>query len=86
MLTICKTELRFVAASERKIWGVSFNKAFSLQFDSFASVVVVNVERRKGPKSCDDCSRQTDCWNRDLSVVGKRPNPTLSFQGIKFLV
>ena len=74
------------AVGERKNWGFSFNKAFSLQIHSFSCGAVVNVERREGPKSCDDCSRQTDCWNRDPSVAGKRPNPTLSFQWIENLV
>ena len=52
---------------------------FSLQIHSFASVAVVNVERREGPKSCGERSGQTDRWNRDPSVAGKRPNLTLSF-------
>ena len=59
--------------------GFSSNKVFSLQNHSFAYVAVVNVERREGPKSCGDRSRQTDHWNRDPSVSGKRPNPTLYF-------
>ena len=69
----------FVAAGERKIRGFSSNKAFSLKMHSFSCVAVVNVERREGPKSCGERSGQTDRWNRDPSVVGKRPNPTLSF-------
>ena len=52
---------------------------FSLQIHSFACGAVVNVERREGPKSCEDRSGQTNHWNRDPLVVGKRPNPTLSF-------
>ena len=68
-----------VVASERKIRGFSSNKAFSLHMHSFACVAMVDVERREGPKSCGDHSRQTDYWNRDLSVAGKRPNPTLCF-------
>ena len=74
------------AEGEREIWGFSFNKAFSLQIHSFASVAVVNVERREGPKSCGDHSGKNDHWNRDLSVVGKRCNPTLSFKGIKISI
>ena len=68
-----------VVAGEIKIRGFSSNKAFSLQMYSFACVAVVNVERREGPKSCGDRSGQTDRWNRDPSVAGKRPNPTLCF-------
>ena len=74
-----------LTVDEIKIWGFSFNKAFSLQIHSFSSVAVVNVERREGPKSCGNRSRQTNRWNRDLSVVGKRPNPTISFQCIESL-
>ena len=51
----------------------------SLQIHSFASVDVVNVEMREGPKSCGEHSGQTDHWNRDPSVAAKRPNLTLSF-------
>ena len=72
-----------VAIGERKIRGFSFNKEISLQFHSFSCGAVVNVERREGPKSCDERSEQTDCWNRDPSIVGKRPNPTLSFYWIE---
>ena len=68
-----------VAVGEKKSRGFSSNKAFSLQINSFACVAVVSVERREGPKSCGNHSRQTDCWNRDPSVAGKRPNPTLCF-------
>ena len=46
---------------------------------SFSYVAVVNVERREGPKYCGDRSGQNDSWNRDPSVAGKRPNPTLYF-------
>ena len=67
------------AIGERKIKGFSFNKAFSFQIHSFSSVAIVNVERREGPKTCGDRSGQTDRWNRDPLVAGKRPNPTLSF-------
>ena len=63
--------------------GFSFNKEFSLQIHSFSCGAMVNVERREGPKSCSDHSRQTDRWNQDPSVAGKRPNPTLSFQWIE---
>ena len=66
--------------------GFSFNKAFSLQIHSFASVDVVNVERREGPKSCGDRSGQTDRWNQDPLVAGKRPNLTLLVKGIKISV
>ena len=62
-----------VAAGEIKNKGSLLIRHFSLQMHSFASVVVVNVERREGPKSCSKRSGQTDCWNRDPSVVGKRP-------------
>ena len=72
-----------VATSERKRRGFSFNKAFSLQIHSFSCGVVVNLERREGPKSCSDRSGQTDRWNQDPLVLGKRTNPTLSFQWIK---
>ena len=54
-------------------------RQFSLQNHSFAIVAVVNVERREGPKSCGERSEQTDRWNRDLSVGGKRPNLALAF-------
>ena len=39
-------------AGKIKIWGFSFNKGFSLQIHSFENVTVVNLEGRKGPKSC----------------------------------
>ena len=68
-----------VAAGERRNKGSLLIRQFSLQIHSFAIVVVVNVERRDGPKSCGERSGQTDRWNRDLSVEGKRPNPTPSF-------
>ena len=69
-----------VAEVERRNMGSLLIRQFSLQNHSFAIVVVVNVERREGPKSCGNHSGQTDRWNRDPSVTGKRPNPTLSFQ------
>ena len=72
-----------VAAGERRNKGYFLIRQFSLQIHSFASVAVVNVERREGPKSCGDHSRKTDCWNQDPLVVGKRPNPMLSFQWIE---
>ena len=68
-----------VAAGERRNKGSLLIRQVSLQIHSFSSVVVVNVERREGPKSCGKHSEQTDCWNRDPLVVGKRPNITLSF-------
>ena len=68
-----------VAAGERRNKGSLLIRQFSLQIHSFASVAVVNVERREGPKSCGERSGQTDRWNRDSSVAGKRPNLTLSF-------
>ena len=68
-----------VTAGERKNKGSLLIRQFSLQMHSFASVAVVNVERREGPKSCGERSGQTDRWNRDPSVAGKRPNLTLSF-------
>ena len=68
-----------VAAVERRNRGSLLIKQFSLQNHSFAIVVVVNVERREGPKSCGERSEQTDHWNRDPSVAGKRPNLSLSF-------
>ena len=75
-----------VAAVERRNKGSLLMRRFSLQNHSFAIVVVVNVERREGPKSCGEHSGQTDCWNQDPSVAGKRPNPTLSFEWIESLV
>ena len=72
-----------VAVGERKNRCFSSNKAFSLQNHSFACVAVVNVERREGPKSCGNRSVQIDRWNRDPSVAGKRPNPTLCFLWIQ---
>ena len=68
-----------VAAVERRNKGSLLIRQFSLQIHSFASVSMVNVERREGPKSCGERSGQTDRWNRDPSVIGKRPNLTLSF-------
>ena len=68
-----------VAADERKNKGSLLIRHFSLQIHSFASVSVVNVERREGPKSCGERSGQTNHWNQDLSVAGKRPKLTLSF-------
>ena len=68
-----------VIAGERRKKGSLLTRQFSLQIHSFASVAVVNVERREGPKSCGKRSRKTYHWNRDPSVVGKRPNLTLSF-------
>ena len=77
--TVCETGLRFGHSGRKKKKGFSSNKTFSLQNHSFACVAVVNVERRGGPKSCSDRSRQTNRWNQDPSVAGMRPNPTLSF-------
>ena len=68
-----------VATGERRNKGSLLIRQFSLQIHSFTSVAVVNVERREGPKSCDERSGQTDHWNRDPSVAGKRSNLTLSF-------
>ena len=68
-----------VAVGERRNKGSLLIRQFSLQIHSFASVAVVNVERREGPKSCGESSGQTDHWNRDPLVAGKRPNLTLSF-------
>ena len=68
-----------VAAVERRNRGSLLIRQFSLQIHSFGIVAVVNVERREGPKSCGERSGQTDHWNRDPSVAGKRPNLTLSF-------
>ena len=68
-----------VAAGERRNKGSLLIRQFSLQNHSFAIVAVVNVERREGPKSCGEHSGQTDRWNRDLSVGGKRPNLALAF-------
>ena len=72
-----------VAAGERKNRGFSSKKEFSLQNHSFACVAVVIVERREGPKSCGDSSGQTNCWNCNLSVAGKRPNLKLCFWWIE---
>ena len=72
-------EAKFGRSGKKKKEGFSSNKAFSLQNYSFACVAVVNVERREGPKSCGDRSGQTDRWNCDPSVAGKRPNPKLCF-------
>lgn len=74
-----KLRYGLAAVGKRKIRGFSFNKAFYPQIHLFACGDVVNVERAEGPKSCGDHSGQTDHWNRDPSVAGKRPNPTLSF-------
>ena len=79
MQTVCQTGLRFGRSRRKKKQGFSFNKVFSLQNHSFSCLAVVNVDMREGPKSCSDRSRQTDRWNRDPSVAGKRPNPTLCF-------
>ena len=68
-----------VAAGERRNKGSLLIRQFSLQIHSFASVAMVNVERREGPQSCSERSGQTDRWNQDPSVAGKRPNLTLSF-------
>ena len=76
---VCQNELRFGCDRRKESQEFSFNKAFSLQIHSFASGAMVNVERREGPKSCGDHRGQTDHWNRDPLVAGKRPNPTLSF-------
>ena len=43
-----------VVAGERRNKGSLLIRQFSLQIHSFTSVVVVNVERREGPKSCDE--------------------------------
>ena len=68
-----------VAAVERRNSGSLLIRQFSLQNHSFSIVAVVNVERREGPKSCGERSGQTDRWNRDPSVGGKRPNLSLAF-------
>ena len=68
-----------VAAGERRNKGSLLIRQFSLKIHSFASVAMVNVETREGHKSCSEHSGQTDRWNRDPSVVGKRPNLALSF-------
>ena len=68
-----------VAAVERRNRGSLLIRQFSLQNHSFVIVAVVNVERREGPKYCDERSGQTDRWNPDLSVGGKRPNLALAF-------
>ena len=75
-----------VAAVERRKRGSLLKRQFSLQNHSFAIVVVVNVDRREGPKSCGKRSGQTDRWIRDLSVGGKRPNLALAFWWIRFAV
>ena len=77
-----KMSYGLAAIGEIKIKGFSFNKVFSLQIHLFASVAVVNAVRREGPKSCGDCSEQTNHWNLDPSVTGKRHNYTLSINGI----
>ena len=79
MQPVCQTGLRFGCSGRKKKQGFSSNGAFSLQNHSFACVAMVNVERREGPNSCGDRSRQTDRWNRDPLVARKRPNPTLCF-------
>ena len=68
-----------VAAGKRRNKGSLLIRQFSLQIHLFASVAVVNVERREGPKSCGERRKQINRWNRDPSVAGKRPNLTLSF-------
>ena len=68
-----------VATVERRNKGSLLIRQFSLQNHSFSIVAVVNVESREGPKSCGKHSRQTDRWNRDLSVAGKRSNFSPAF-------
>ena len=72
-----------VVVGERRNKCSLWIRQFSLQIHSFASVSLVNVERREGPKSCGERSIQTDHWNRDPSVAGKRPDRTLSFWWIE---
>ena len=71
-----------VIAVERRNRGSLLIRQFSLQIHSFASVAVVNVERIEGPKSFGEHSGQTDHWNQDPSVAGKRPNHKLSIKGV----
>ena len=73
-----------VAAVERRNRGSLLIRQFSLQNHSFAIVAMVNVERREGPKSCGERSGQTDRWNRDPSVGGRRPNLSLALWWIIF--
>ena len=73
-----QTRLRCGRSSRKKKHSLLIRQ-FSLQNHSFAIVAVVNVERREGSKSCDERSRQTDRWNRDPSVAGRRPNLSLAF-------
>ena len=68
-----------VAVVERRNRGSLLIRQFSLQNHSFAIVAVVNVETREGPKSCSERIEQTDHWNHDPSVAGKRPNLSLAF-------
>ena len=68
-----------VTAVEIRNRGSLLIRQFSLQNHSFAIVAVVNVERREGPKSCGERSGQTDRWNRDPSVAGRRSNFSLAF-------
>lgn len=68
---------------KKKLWVFSFDKEISLEFDSFASVAMANVERRKVHKYFDDRSGKTEHCNRDPLVAGKGPNHTLSIQWIK---
>ena len=79
MWMVCQIGLRFGRIGQKKKQGFSSNKVFPLQNHSFSCVAMVNVERREGPKSCGDRIGQTDRWNCDLSVAGKRPNPKLCF-------
>ena len=37
-------------------------------------------------KAANTDTNKTNYWNQDPSVAGKRPNPTLSFKGIKISV
>lgn len=68
-----KPSYDLVRIREIQIWCFSFIKVFSLQFDSFESVAVVNVERKKGPKYCCDHSGKTDKSNQDLGLLGRWP-------------
>ena len=49
VLIVHQTKLRFGRNSRRKFWGFSYERVFSLQFNSFSKSSVVNLERRRRP-------------------------------------
>lgn len=75
-----KPSYSLVAMGDRKIMDFSMKGRFPSNLDSFAKWFVVNLERRKGPKYCGDCSRQTNHQNQDLQLSGRWPYSSLQFQ------